>query len=301
MSNRERKDGPVSLEQAYRQGRNLLDRAGVAEADLDAWELLEHICGIDRTRYYLDPGRLVTEEQWKRYMSLIEKRASRIPLQHLTGVQWFMGLEFCVNEHVLIPRQDTEILVEEALTYVKEKQIPHTDGKTKVLDLCTGSGCILLSVLALADGELNGTGSDISDQALAIAKKNARKLGMDHPPVEFIRSDLFENITGRFGMILSNPPYIPENEIGKLEEEVRCHDPYGALCGGQDGLDFYRRIAMEADGFLEDGGILIVEIGYDQGKAVSDLFEKEGYLEVAVKQDLAGHDRVVTARKHVSG
>lgn len=300
MSDREKKDRHISLQQAYRQGRDLLDQAGVVEADLDAWELLEYVSGIDRTHYYMDPGRFLTEEQWKRYRSLMEKRADRIPLQHLTGIQWFMGLEFCVNEHVLIPRQDTETLVEEALKYVKEKQIPQTDGRTKVLDLCTGSGCILLSILALTDGELDGIGSDISGQALAVAEKNAGKLHIEKTHVQFVQSDLFENITGRYGMILSNPPYIPENVIRGLEEEVRCHDPYGALCGGKDGLDFYRRISAEAGEFLEEGGILLVEIGHDQGKAVSALFEKDGYSEVTVKQDLAGRDRVVAARKKCS-
>ena len=192
-----------------------------------------------------------------------------------------MGLRFSVTEDVLVPRQDTETLVEEVMRYLR-------DGM-EILDVCTGSGCILLSLLRYSNG-CRGVGCDISEKALAVAGQNAKELGIS---AQFIQSDLFESIEGRFEYIVSNPPYIRKDMIPTLMEEVRDHEPLIALDGGEDGLDFYRKITREATEHLYSGGMLFFEIGYDQGEAVKLLMEEEGYEEVTVSQDLAGLDRVV--------
>ena len=316
--------GRETLKAAYTQGRERLRQAGVPEADLDAWYLLEYVTGISRASYLMEPDREMTEQQSSRYEECILKREQRVPLQHITGEQEFMGLTFRVDENVLIPRQDTETLVEQALEILKKGQLPRSGGKLHILDLCTGSGCILLSVLHYADkcdtgrydagqcdpgmhdpgkhdvgdpsgtpGGIEGTGADISEKALSVAGQNADALGIR---AEFIRGDLFENIRGKYGMILSNPPYIRSAEIDALQEEVRLHDPREALDGREDGLYFYRRITDEAREHLLPGGWLIFEIGYDQAEDVSGLMRSAGYTEVRVKKDLAGLDRVVYGR-----
>lgn len=195
-----------------------------------------------------------------------------------------MGHEFFVNEHVLIPRQDTEILVEHTLDKVE-------DGK-KVLDMCTGSGCILLSILKRY--QVRGTGADISSEALQVAERNRKHLAL--PRVEWLQSDLFEKIEEKYDVIVSNPPYIQTGVIESLQEEVRLHDPYIALDGKEDGLYFYRRIIEDAKAYLEDGGWLLFEIGYDQAEPVTRLMEQTGYSEIHVKKDLSGLDRVAGAR-----
>ena len=305
----------VTLKGAYTEGRKLLEQAGIPEPDLDAWYLLEYVTGVRRASYYADPDREMTGAQQTRYESCLERRSRRVPLQHITGEQEFMGLNFHVNEHVLIPRQDTETLVEQALDLLSRGEIPVTeeDGQMRVLDMCTGSGCILLSVLHYAghplsaagagnggrsasDAEsrrVSGTGADLSEEALAVAERNAEALGIR---AEFIRGDLFENIKERYGMILSNPPYIRSAEIDTLQEEVRLHDPREALDGKEDGLYFYRRIVGESRRYLLPGGYLIVEIGYDQAEDVSALMRCAGYTGIQVKKDLAGLDRVVYGR-----
>ena len=279
----------LTLRQIYKEGAEELTASGIPEADLDAWELLEYVSGISRTVYYGEPETPVSEETAEKYYSCIEKRSRRIPLQHITGVQAFMGYTFRVNEHVLIPRQDTEVLVEEALYRLK-------DGM-QILDMCTGSGCILLSLMKMGMERrhisgLSGAGADISEAALKVAEQNAQELNV---PVEFIKSDLFERVTGTFDMIVSNPPYIPTKVIEDLQDEVRLHDPYIALDGKEDGLYFYRKIVKDSVSHIKPGGMLLFEIGHDQGDAVSALLLDAGYEEVRVKKDLAGLDRVVIA------
>ena len=193
-------------------------------------------------------------------------------------------MPFRVNESVLIPRQDTETLVEEALKYVHPGM--------KVLDMCTGSGCIILTLLHFVK-DCQGTAVDLSERALAVAKRNAKKLQKE---CTFIHSDLFENIQGRFDVIVSNPPYIATKEIEALEPEVRIHEPMMALDGMEDGLFFYRKIVSESVDYLNPNGWLIFEIGYDQGKAVSKMMEAAGYAQVGIVKDLAGLDRVVIGR-----
>lgn len=283
----ERMNGKIlTLQQIYREGKKTLERAGIAEAELDAWYLLEYVTGISRASYYGDPGRVVSEEDLCRYRECIEKRAVHIPLQHITGEQEFMGLSFRVNDQVLIPRQDTETLVEEALKYAMPGM--------RVLDLCTGSGCILISLLHFCPG-LTGVGSDISAEALKMARTNGQRLHVEER-AQWLCGDLFEKVTGAFDLIISNPPYIRSAEIEELQEEVRLYDPRIALDGAEDGLLFYRRIIEESKSYLKNGGRLLFEIGCDQGRDVAELLENAGYTEVSVKKDLAGLDRVAAGR-----
>lgn len=271
--------------EALKYAELYLQSRDIADAAVDAWYLMEFCCGMDRTRYFLRKTEEMSREEEDRYRKLLHKRGRHIPLQHITGEQEFMGLSFLVNEHVLIPRQDTEILVEEALKRLKPGD--------EVLDMCTGSGCIIVSLMKLRDG-LRGTASDVSPQALQVARENARRQGVS---VQFTESDLFETIHGTFDLIVSNPPYIPTKTIDGLMPEVREHEPVTALDGKEDGLYFYRRIIGESEGYLRAGGWLLFEIGCDQGEAVSSMMRERQYTNVSVRKDLAGLDRVVLGRR----
>lgn len=272
----------MTLKQALDKGIKLLESENIADAKLDAWYLLSYITGISKADYFLKQNDEADEVTLYKYKEVLLRRAQREPLQHITGEQDFMGITFWVNENVLIPRQDTETLVEEAL-----KVIPHG---SHVLDLCTGSGCVIISLVVLGQG-LSGIGVDISEKALAVARENgARLVGRK---VDFIKGDLFQKVHGKFNCIVSNPPYIPTKDIEELEPEVKNHEPRLALDGTEDGLLFYREITVQASEYLNDGGWLLVEIGYDQGESVSRLFIDNGFKEVEVVKDLAGNDRVV--------
>lgn len=276
----------MTYRECYEQGCRTLQAAGIEEAALDARLLLEVVCGTDRNDLLVHGEQPVAPEAEEKYLNWIRQRAEHIPLQQLTGEQDFMGLTFSVNEHVLIPRQDTEILVEEVL---KELH----DGM-RVLDMCTGSGCILLSLLHYSN-DCEGLGVDLSAEALEVAGRNVLKVltpeKAEH--AHFLQSDLFEKVEGKFEIIVSNPPYIASAEVEKLMPEVRDHEPRMALDGTEDGLYFYRRIIEEAGKHLVSSGMLFFEIGYDQGQAVSELMRTEGYCDVQVVQDYAGLDRVV--------
>lgn len=276
----------MTYRECYEQGCRTLQAAGIEEAALDARLLLEAVCGTDRNDLLVHGEQPVSPEAEEKYLNWIRQRAEHIPLQQLTGEQDFMGLTFSVNEHVLIPRQDTEILVEEVL---KELH----DGM-RVLDMCTGSGCILLSLLHYSN-DCEGLGVDLSAEALEVAGRNVLKVltpeKAEH--AHFLQSDLFEKVEGKFEIIVSNPPYIASAEVEKLMLEVRDHEPRMALDGTEDGLYFYRRIIEEAGKHLVSSGMLFFEIGYDQGQAVSELMRTEGYCDVQVVQDYAGLDRVV--------
>lgn len=284
----------MTFRELYNTGTKMLEAAGIEEAALDAWYLLEYVTGISRAAFLADSGNTVEDDAKDKYLKVTERRAKRIPLQHITGVQEFMGLEFAVNEHVLIPRQDTEVLVETALEKLNELRL-HAPERVRLLDMCTGSGCILLSVLHYAVGksdgaEITGMGADISPDALRVAKQNGENLNIK---ADWTETDLFDRIEGTFDMILSNPPYIPSAVIDTLQPEVREHDPRLALDGKADGLYFYRKIIEESRQYLKPGGWLIFEIGAEQGEAVSSYMKECGYRSVAVKKDLAGLDRVV--------
>jgi release factor glutamine methyltransferase len=263
-------------------GAEELKEAGVEEAALDARLLLEEVCGTDRNDLLVHGDRLVAEDQLERYMECIDLRSKRIPLQHILGYQEFMGLKFKVTPDVLIPRQDTETLVEEVMRNLH-------DGM-RILDMCTGSGCILLSLLRYSN-DCVGTGCDLSEAALQVAQENARALSLE---AEFIQSDLFEKVQGKYEIIVSNPPYIPSQEILTLMEEVRDHDPLMALDGREDGLYFYKEIIKGAGQHLHPGGMLFFEIGCTQAEDVSRYLKEAGYKEVTVCKDLAGLDRVVS-------
>ena len=275
-------------QEVYREGEAKLIQAGIDEATLDARLLLEYVCVTDRNTLLAHGDREVTEKEYGCYCDLIVKRAGHIPLQHLTGEQEFMGLTFVVNNKVLVPRQDTEVLVEEALRHLH-------DG-IRILDMCTGSGCILLSLLQYSN-DCTGTGVDLSPEALKTAEANYRRLREQRPEMEacFIESDLFAGLHNgeQYEMIVSNPPYIRTDVIDTLMPEVREHEPWMALDGREDGLYFYREITRRAGEYLTRGGMLFYEIGYDQAKDVCKIMENEGFREIEVVKDFAGLDRVV--------
>jgi release factor glutamine methyltransferase len=271
----------MTFGQLLKKGIEYLEDMEIADAKVDAWLLMEFIWDIDRSYYFLHRDDMIIEDKRQEYEYLLEQRGRHIPLQYLTHRAYFMGLSFYVDEHVLIPRMDTEVLVETALKYIYPG--------AQVLDLCTGSGCILLALLQKRQ-DCEGVGVDISPEALQVAEKNARRLKVD---TEFIQSDLFSGVSGAFDLILSNPPYIPSCVIPDLMEEVREHEPVLALDGREDGLFYYRNIIAEAREYLKPKGRLLFEIGYDQGKAVSDMLSQAGYGQIQVISDLAGQDRVV--------
>lgn len=312
-------------------GKKILKNAGIVEADLDAWYLFEQIFGISRAQYFmcareniagstaqkmaaqeqtgnslesknaLDCVELWLKEKLSAYENTLEKRASRIPLQQILGQQEFMGLTFFVNEHVLIPRQDTETLVELVLNEQKDKNV-------SILDMCTGSGCIAVSLKKLG-GYACVEGADISEEALKVAKRNSEEIlensdvNSSRTGVIFRRSDMFSAFpeTERFNVIVSNPPYIPSAVIEELEPEVRDHEPRGALDGTADGLYFYRILAEECAKHLTPGGHVYFEIGYDQGAAVKELLDIHGFKDTRVIQDLTGKDRVVCGTWQTAG
>ena len=275
---------PITYQNLLQVGRSHLEKMNILDAALDSRYLLEYVTGQNNGWLFLHGSESAEQKEIAAYTDLIKKRARHIPLQHLTGVQEFMGLSFYVNEHVLVPRQDTECLVENVL--------PFAHGK-KILDMCTGSGCIIISLKKLEE-TAECTGADISKKALEVAQKNAAS---NEAEVYFKESDMFEKINGKYDIIVSNPPYIRHDVIKTLEPEVREHDPMLALDGGEDGLMFYRILAKEGKKHLAGPGMMFMEIGHDQGRAVKEIFENEGFKEVVVKKDLCENDRVVMAVK----
>ncbi len=276
----------------YQWGKKELAEVGIAEGDLDARLLLEHICNTNRNTLLAHPELEVEAGCEQEYRKGIDRRKKHIPLQHITGVQEFMGLEFRVNEKVLIPRQDTETLVEEVMRFLQ-------DGD-RILDLCTGSGCILLSLLHYSN-HCKGVGVDLSAQALQVARENEESIRKRMRPVpwvedtvKWVESDLYTDCekTG-YDIIVSNPPYIASAVLETLMEEVKEHEPRLALDGKEDGLFFYREIIRGSKDYLKKEGRLFLEIGYDQAGSVVGMLEEAGFQEVTVVKDFAGLDRVV--------
>lgn len=305
----------MNYRECYKRGVVQLERNGVPEPENDARLLLEYVCGTNRNTLLAHGDMSVEEEKRSRYEELLAKRSSRIPLQILTGEQEFCGLTFQVNEHVLIPRQDTEILVEQALKVLKPEM--------HLLDMCTGSGCILISLLAMSK-KIYGEGVDISEKALEVAKANAKRLLPEEKQPQWHCGDLFGALSGEtnfeyadtvsmgagtctfadvsecksaFDVIVSNPPYIPSAVIDTLMPEVKDFEPRGALDGSEDGLLFYKRIVKEGEPFLVKGGFLLFEIGHDQGEAVKTIMEEGGFENINIIKDYAGLDRVVMGQK----
>ena len=315
----------------YEHGKSVLRSAGIDEYEVDARVLLLHVFDMDMNRYLMEANVVLDEGEKMRagqYLDMIGRRASHIPLQYIIGRQNFCGLEFIVDEHVLIPRLDTEVLVERVLEDIKrvvDTQSPNDshgdsrrtdarlgasyDGKSdadgsrcvcvnlrnmhqdlSVLDMCTGSGCIAIAVSRLAHIR-DVDAVDISDEALAIARRNANLHGVD---INFIRSDMWEDVGDKkYDIITCNPPYIRSTDIDTLSPEVRVYEPRLALDGGEDGLDFYRRFIQQVPKHLVEGGRCYMEIGYDEAGAVRDICMEHGLKYIEIKKDLAGLDRVV--------
>lgn len=277
-----------SLKDVLLEGELYLSNAGLENAKHDAWYLFEFVFGMHRAEYILYGDNGADTEKAYRFSDFIKKRATRKPLQYITKYQEFMGLDFEVNESVLIPRQDTEVLVEKALESINSINL----SSVKVLDLCTGSGCIAISVAKMAP-KTKVSGSDISGNALEIARKNAANNQVE---CLFIQSNLFNNIQGKFDVIISNPPYIRTDVIDELMEEVKGFEPVTALDGGNSGLEFYKKITQESVNFLNKDGFLLYEIGYDQAEDVVRILESNSFKEIQMFKDLVGLDRVVKAR-----
>ena len=277
---------PMKYLNAFENGKEKLMRAGVDEYALDARLLLECVCGTDHSTLLAHPDKELTENEESLYASYIDRRADREPVAYILGKWDFMGLEFKVSSDVLIPEQDSEFLVEEALR--------HCEDGMKVLDLCTGSGCIGLSILKYTN-ETRAHCTDISEAALSVAKENADSLGLSER-CEFELTDLFPNNNEKYDIVVSNPPYIKSGVIESLAPEVKDHEPRLALDGDEDGLSFYRRIVKNAGEYLFSSGYLIMEIGYDQAEAVKGLLQENSkYHDIEVVKDFSGNDRVVKA------
>lgn len=272
---------------ALQEAKQILKENKIESYALDAQLLLMHSIGFSKIELFTKDTFLLTKQQEQNYNQLIQKRVQGMPTQYLLGHCEFMGLPFIVKEGVLIPRPDTEILVETVLEIYKRKKFQ------TIMDMCTGTGCIAVSIAYYTD--INKIyGIDISACALDVAKKNAAS---NHVEITFLESNLFESVpielVHQMDAVVSNPPYIPEKEINKLMKEVREYEPHLALNGGKDGLSFYRKIIEDSKQYLKKGGYLFFEIGYNQGKEVSSLLLKKEFTNIEIRQDLAGLDRVV--------
>ena len=278
----------VTIAEIYRSTKDRLSAGGISEPDTEAGLLLEIYLNVSKSDLLLNGDREPDVKALEDFEKAVSERLTRRPLWYIVGKAPFMGLEFNVDERVLIPRADTEILVEEALRVLN-------DG-SRILDMCTGSGCILLSLLKYSN-DCKGLGVDLSEGALEVAKSNAALILGEEADVRFIQSDLFEDVEGQFEMIVSNPPYIASDVCDTLMSEVKDFEPRMALDGDKSGLVFYEKIIPEAKKRLTIGGNLLLEIGYDQGDAVRNLLEKEGFIEIQIIKDYAHLDRVASAVK----
>lgn len=278
----------MNIKEYLRYATDSLKSANIKTPVLEAGVLLCHVLKCDRTYLYSHDDRVLEKTEENALNHLLEQREGNVPLQYLVGETEFMSLSFVVNPAVLIPRQDTEILVEKCIELVKESNV-------KVLDMCTGSGCIAVS-LAHYCPESRVVGCDVSQDALSIAKVNSERNGVQNR-LELRWGDLFEALGGErgFNIIVSNPPYIETNVMTELQNEVKNYEPHLALDGGQDGLDFYRRIIALAPDYLINGGYLAFEIGYNQGQSVKGLMQQY-FHDIEVYKDIAGNDRVVIGR-----
>lgn len=268
----------MTVEKARSQMKYIIKR--------DWYTILERVLGYDQVSLLTHPGRILNQAELDALQGVATRYLKGEPVEYILNTGFFMGMEFYVDPHVLIPREDTECLVEEVLAHIKSQ------GTQTLLDMCTGSGCIAISLGKMAGSPQQITAVDISQDALAIAEKNARTHAVD---ITFIQSDLFAGISHKVDVIVSNPPYIATEVIATLAPNVKDHEPMLALDGGVTGLDFYQRLAKESKDYLTDTGKIFMEIGYDQGELVKNLFLRYNYRNVQVKQDLTGLDRMVIA------
>lgn len=280
----------MTVENAYNNAVTMLEEAGVIEARLDARLMLQHILGWNHSQWILNKNANLSIEEYEAYCDYVTQRCRRKPLQQIIQEQAFMGMTLFVNEATLIPRPETEELVELAISILKEYPDAY------VMDIGTGSGCIPIALCHHLE-HVRCTAVDISKEALDVAKNNAKRMNVDSR-IDFCLSNLFEKIVPgqqKYDMLISNPPYIPTDDIADLMEEVRCYEPLGALDGGKDGLDFYRIISKGAKDYLKTGGHLIYEIGYNQREAITDILVQCGYHDIRCLKDLSGNDRIIHA------
>jgi release factor glutamine methyltransferase len=266
-------------------------RRSISTARLDAELLLTHVLRIDRVRLVIDSRKPLSKEELERYRALIARRRKGEPIAYILGQREFMGHQFKTDARALIPRPDTETLVEVALRRTEPRNL-----FARSLDLCTGTGCVALSLL-LARKTWRVTATDLSEAALALAAENAQRLGALQG-LRLLQGDLFAALpeVERFELITSNPPYIRREAMADLDVDVRDFEPHLALDGGADGLDFYRRLTLEAPRYLVAGGILAVEVGFDQADDVATLFARSGFEELEKTRDFAGIERVVSGK-----
>lgn len=280
----------MKIKELIKYGKELLSENKIEGANIIAKTLAEFVLNMDKTQLIINEEKQIDEEEKTRYYLALIEIIQGMPIQYITNNQEFMKLNFYVDKNVLIPQPDTEILVEEVIEIINSK-----NKSLKVLDICTGSGCIGTSI-AKYTKKTNITMSDISSEALNIAKNNYTKNIEDTSKVQFIESDMFENIKEKYDIIVSNPPYIESKEIIKLDKQVQ-NEPHLALDGGQDGLEFYKILANEAHKFLNENGYLCMEIGYNQKEQVIQLLkENKNYKEIYSKKDLSQNDRIIIAK-----
>lgn len=280
----------VSIAEALRQASRALEQGGVAEARHEAASLLSHVLGRDRTFLISHAEEQLGDGEWERFEAMVARRFAGEPAQYITGVQDFFGRTFRVTPEVLIPRPETELLVEAALDVMGEKAI--------VCDVGTGSGCIAVTLLCERH-DARGVAIDVSEAALEVAGQNARELLVEDR-IEFVLSDCFSALTpsaDRFDLIISNPPYVSANMLPGLQREVRDHEPQVALSPGPDGLSVIRRLLDDSPVFLRANGYLLMEIGFDQGEKVQELVDKNVWTLQKIMPDLQGIPRIVVLQK----
>ncbi len=306
----------MTIDYCLKEGIGILKTNNIQDFEYDAFSLLEYVTGINRSDFFLKKCEKISESDYNNYKALLERRIKREPLQHITGTQNFYGYDFFVNSDVLIPRQDTEVLIEKVIEVIEDNFQLDNSSCINILDMCTGSGCIAITLyneLIKRGYNIDVTATDLSDKALAIAEQNSKSLIVvkseedkfeESKSVEdtfhIVKSDLFSNLSRdkKFHIIVSNPPYIPRHEIAKLEPEVRNYDPIIALDGDVDGLKFYREIINESGNYLNDKGFIAFEIGYNQGTDVEELLQRKGYGDIHIYKDLGGLDRVIIGRNN---
>ena len=296
----------MTLENCLQQGISILQSNNISDSDFDAFALLEYVTGVSKSDYFFKKSDEISDSCYDRYIELIERRSTRVPLQHITNRQNFFGYDFYVDSNVLIPRQDTEVLIEKILEVIEANFNVEISSDINILDMCTGSGCIAITLykeLVKRGFNIDATAVDLSKDALAVTEKNVENLvGIKalNNTFHIIESDMFSNISAskKYDIIVSNPPYIPTKDIEMLEPEVRDYDPIMALDGDTDGLRFYRRIIEESSNYLNNNGFIAFEIGYDQGDDVKSLLEEKGYKDIHIYKDLGGLDRVIIGRNN---
>lgn len=286
----------MEINQLLKTGVDMIKDREYGNPVLEATMVLETLLDVDRIYIYTHGKEKVEQATLDKFLELMKKRAKGYPIQYILNEKEFMGLNFYIEEGVLIPRPDTEILVEYILNYI---DMNYKDKSINLLDLGIGSGAIALSI-ANYKRHINVYGVDSSDIAMKVASINRKKFNLNN--VKLYKGDLFQGIKelgleGKFHIIASNPPYISKEEIQTLQKEVKDFEPMAALDGGEDGLDFYRIIVPESKKYLMNNGLLIFEIGWEQGKTVSNLLLDEGFKNIKILKDLQGLDRVVLGTK----